>query len=1104
MLGSTLLDRYRIDAELGKGGMGIVYRGHDLVLNRSVALKVLNAAYLSETGKARLLTEARAAAKLNHSNIVTIYDVAEAQGIPFIVMELVPGETPGRQPDLNLEATIRLISQVCAALEHAHTAGIIHRDLKLENIILTPERGVKLMDFGLARLSEGPRLTEDGTIMGTILYMAPELLMGEEASVQSDLYALGVMFYELASGHPPFKGGDHLALISQHLHATPVPPSTYNPAIPAGVETLILKLLAKQPEDRPASATEVRADLEAASGSVEKREDSAGTALDRMVRGRLVGRDRELKDALQLWHKVQQGEGAILLISGEPGIGKSRLAREVMVQVHIEHGTSLVGECYAEGNVPYSAFAQMILNISDWPADLSPLVLADLISLAPELRVRYPDVTANPRLDPQAEQQRLYESAFIFFARMASEAPLMLMLEDMHWADGGTIALARSLARRFHQTKTKVLMLLTFREVELTEQKGLSDLLNNWHREHLASAIKLHRLDAQGTQNMLEALFAESVTADFADRVYRETEGNPFFIEEICKALIDGGQVYRENGQWQRRSTTSLEMPRSIRMAIETRLSGLPESSQEILHFAAVLGRRFEFDVLQAATDSMDAQTEENLIIALEAAERVQLLFEVGREGGGTFEFAHALIPTTLMEGISGMRRRRLHRRAIAALEKLHPEDDKTLAHHCLAAGEDERALNFLLSAADKARAAFANTEAVANYQQALGLLDELHREPTRADNWLTMALHLYENLGDVLELIGQHEEAWTAYQNALAAVATATPSQTSRLYRKAGKTRETLRLYDEAAQIYQQAETALGEVPTNDSVEWWQEWVNIQMDRIYLDYWRGHVEEMQQLTEKVFPLLETHSTPQQRAMFYWNHAAMLLRRDRYVISEETLSDVHLAVKAAHEGALASQLSLTTFMLGFALLWHHDLDQAEKEFLSALKLAETTGNVTIMSRCLTYLTVLHRKRGDVEKVRHYAARSQETAAIGQMIEYTGMAQANLAWAARREGRSAEARELGDTAWETMQKTPQAQMISWVAVWPLVGLRLEDGRIADAIEYSRLLMKPSTQPQPEELAVPLQSAIDAWERGETENARIHLTKAAELAEPKGYL
>ena len=147
-----------------------------------------------------------------------------------------------------------------------------------------------------------------------------------------------------------------------------------------------------------------------------------------------------------------------------------------------------------------------------------------------------------PSLDPQAEQQRLYESAFSFFVRLTNQAPLLLVLEDVHWADGGTLALVRSLARRFRQTHTPVLIVLTFREVELNEHKGLADLLTTWHRDRLAHTLKLHRFDRQGTQAVLEALLAEEVTPEFADRVYRETEGNPFFIEEMCKALIEGGQ----------------------------------------------------------------------------------------------------------------------------------------------------------------------------------------------------------------------------------------------------------------------------------------------------------------------------------------------------------------------------------------------------------------------------------------------------------------------------------------------------------------------------------------------------------------------------------
>ncbi len=449
--------------------------------------------------------------QLNHPNIVAVYDVGEADGVLFIVMELVPGKTPSRTHSLDLDTTIDLIRQVCAALEHAHAAGVIHRDLKVDNIILTPTHSAKLMDFGLARLRESPHMTQDGALIGTFLYMAPELLNGEEASVQSDLYALGVMFYQLTCGQPPFKGTDPLALISQHLHVTPVPPSTYNPNIPLEIESLILKLLAKQPEDRPSSAAEVRARLEPVVQTTETK-PAAVAPLDRIVRGRLVGRERELNDALQLWHTAQLGESEMLLISGEPGIGKSRLAREVMVQVQMEHGTTLVGECYAGGSAPYAAFAQMILNASDWPANLPPLILADLISLAPALRVRYPDIPPNPTLDPQAEQQRLYESAFNFFVRLANQAPLLLVLEDMHWADGGTLALVRSLARRFRQTRTPVLILLTFREVELNEQKGLADLLTTWHRDRMAHTLKLHRFDRQGTQDVLEALLAEAVT----------------------------------------------------------------------------------------------------------------------------------------------------------------------------------------------------------------------------------------------------------------------------------------------------------------------------------------------------------------------------------------------------------------------------------------------------------------------------------------------------------------------------------------------------------------------------------------------------------------
>jgi tetratricopeptide (TPR) repeat protein len=702
------------------------------------------------------------------------------------------------------------------------------------------------------------------------------------------------------------------------------------------------------------------------------------------------------------------------------------------------------------------------------------------------------------------EQQRLYESAFTFFARLAGSAPLLMLLEDMHWADGGTLTLVRSLARRFHQTRTPALMILTFREGELSEKKGLGDLLSSWNRDRLANPLKLHRLDRQGTQDLLEVLFAESVSTEFADGVYRETEGNPFFIEEICKALIDSGQVVRENGRWQRRSDAPIELPRSIRMAIETRLASLPEPCQEVLHLAAVLGRRFEFDVLQAAADPPGGVDEDTLIASLESAEQAQLLYEVGREGGGVFEFAHALIPATLTEGISGMRSRRLHRRAITALEKLHPEDYKALAHHCLEASEEPRALEFLLKAAQQAQTSFANAEAVANYQQALGLLNELYHGQAQDDQRRLAALPLYESLGDVLELAGQHEQAWDTYQKALALVPASEGIRRSGLYRKAGKTRESLRLYDDADQVYRQAEAALGPEIDPDNPDWRQEWVALQLDRIFLYYWPGRVQEMMDLVEKVRPAVERYGAPLQLGKLYFSIALALVRRDRYVISDEILAYARKGVEILRETGVGSEQNFAEFGLGFDLLWHGDLKEAETQFLIALQVSERTGDVTTETRCLTYLAVTYRKLGDVPNVKTYAARSLEAAAIGQMIEYTGMAKANLAWAARREGNILEAQQLAEAAWETMQKTIQSQMFSWVAVWPLIGICLAQDRTAEAIDFARMLLAPTTQPQPETIAAHLLAAVQAWEQEQPEQSYASLSLAAGLAEPLGYL
>jgi eukaryotic-like serine/threonine-protein kinase len=302
MIGTTLNERYRLEARLGEGGMGIVYRAWDILLDRNVAVKLLSQNShdrLGSQGRARLLHEAKSAARLNHPNIVSIYDAGQEDGSSYIVMELVEGDSLyERKPETDAEI-LPTAYQIAAALHHAHSLDVVHRDLKPENILITNGQ-VKLTDFGLAR-SATSRLTADKLIAGTVLYLAPEAALGQGVDARSDLYSFGVILYEMMTGLLPFSAEDPLAVISQHLYSPVTPPHAHRADVSPALEKLVLQMLEKQPEARPASAYEVQQALKLMMLEPALPQPAPGPSdpsllLDRLVRGRLIGRERELAE----------------------------------------------------------------------------------------------------------------------------------------------------------------------------------------------------------------------------------------------------------------------------------------------------------------------------------------------------------------------------------------------------------------------------------------------------------------------------------------------------------------------------------------------------------------------------------------------------------------------------------------------------------------------------------------------------------------------------------------------------------------------------------------------------------------------------------------
>ena len=757
-------NRYAIERELGRGGMGVVYRAQDTMLGRTVAIKQVSASRLDTQGRERLLAEAQAAARLNHPNIITIYDAGEVDGQPFIIMELVEGHNLRDLGGATLRQKLNYLTQVSSALAAAHAAGIIHRDLKPENVLLSNSGSIKLMDFGLARSSEQPHLTSEGSIAGTVAYLAPELLLGDPPSIQSDLYALGVMLYELLTGQPPFKGGDMAQLFTQHLYATVAPPSTHNPEISPFLESLILSLLEKQPANRPASAAEVADLLHTAASerdsALRARPEPEGM-LNRMVRGQFVARQAELAEALSAWQRAASGQGGLLLISGEPGIGKTSLVRELTVRVGLSRGAAVIGECYPERSVSNSPFAQMIPDLFNLlpDADLPDAVLAELVSLAPELALRYPVLPPNPAIDPQAAQQRAFDSVTLLVRKACAVRPLLLVIDDVHWADSSSLSMARYIFHRCVRQALPLLVVLTYRETDLAEARALNAALTEMSREPNIQRIKLSRMSKAQTRDLLAVIFAEEITPAFLDGIYKETEGNPFFVEEMCRALIDSGQLTRRNGRWHRPEMSEMHLPQNVRTTIESRLARLPDAAQDALRMASVLGREFDFDTLLHALEG----DEDALIDALESAERAQVIQELRGHAQVSFSFTHALIPAALYEGISALRRQRMHRRALAALEAIHPGDFDRLAHHAAQGGDERKARSYYREAGLQALAVYAHREASEHLAQAL----ELESAPLeRAEIEILLGTAL-QGSGHIAESIQHLNNAYQLFRKA-------------------------------------------------------------------------------------------------------------------------------------------------------------------------------------------------------------------------------------------------------------------------------------------------------------------------------------------------
>ena len=774
MPASLASGRYLIRRPIGQGGQKKVYLARDERLDRDVVIALLKTDDLSTESVPRLIREAQAMARLgSHPNIVTVYDIGDEEGRPFIVSQYVEGGSvsdllkAADKHRLPFDQVIRIGSQICQALVHCHSQGIIHRDLKPENVWLSQDGTAKLGDFGLAVSADFSRITLEGALVGTVVYMPPELMLGHQAEPRSDLYSLGVMLYEAVTGRPPFLGDQFVAIISQHINSPPVAPSWHNPEVPQALETLILRLLAKTPDERPASAAEVAKALAAVGSSApalaERAVQQDAKSLSRLAAGVFIGREQETKQLHVALNETLAGKGHLFMLVGEPGSGKTRMTEQLTTYARLCNAQVLTGSCYEGEGAP--AFWPWLQIIRSYAQELEPEKLlsimgpgaADIAQVVSEIRERLPDLPPPPPLEPEQARFRLFDSVTTFLKNASKLQPLVVILDDLHWADKPSLLLLQFLARELKDAC--ILVIGTYRDMELGRQHPLSQTLGELSRQGLSARIVLRGLTEQDVARFIEMTTGIKPPENLVRTVYQQTEGNPFFLSEIVRLLVVEGQLERP----QVTSSSSIRIPEGVREVIGRRLDQLSDECNRILTTASVIGREFSLDALEPLSDVSGDQ----LLELLDEAMAARVINEMP-QAIGQYSFVHALIRETLYDEISTARRVRFHRRIGEVLEKLYannPDSHLTeLAYHFFQAspaGNSDKAIDYAIRAAKRATSLLAYEEAAGHYERARAVT-ELQEEVDEAQRG-EMSLAL----GDAHKKAGNNAKAREAFLQA-------------------------------------------------------------------------------------------------------------------------------------------------------------------------------------------------------------------------------------------------------------------------------------------------------------------------------------------------
>jgi hypothetical protein len=810
----------------------------------------------------------------------------------------------------------------------------------------------------------------------------------------------------------------------------------------------------------------------------------------------LVGRAREMADLLAAWDDACRGYGNAVLLVGDAGIGKTRLAEELAHETLARGGAVAWGRCHeAEGLPAYWPWIQVLRGLTGLSSDeeLKNDLGEDgpeLAVLLPEIRERLPGLEAEATAESRAARGRFFRALTDYVVGAARRRPLLVVLDDLHWADPSSLLVLQTLAPAL--ARASVLLVATYRETEVDPQHPLSGILGALTGSRCLE-LRLEGLPPEDVERVMTLSTGVETSPAVARAVQEETGGNPLFVVELSRLLAAEGLLLRADPV----SLAELPLPRGIRSVLDRRIARLGPDCRGLVGLAALIGRSFDVLVLGGAADLPG----DRLVQLLDEAIVAGLLEREATPG--RFRFSHPLVRDAMAGQLGEGERLRLHARIGETLETHSFSDPNAylpdLAYHFSRAaplGYGPQALRYTCQAGESALTRYGYEEAAQQFSRALTLLPcaDLDGEAQRR-----RAIDLHESVGDALALSAQRHEAVQAYQRAEVLLPPADLVRRARLERKAGAAWLADQEPHQAQACFDSAEASLGPTPEEEDGAWWHEWVEITLQRMAALYFTGDLERLSALIEDARPRVEHRGDEGQRAIFATGYLTLAFRRERYVVSAETVAHAREHRRQSAQAGADEPAREAEFLLGFSLLWAGDLEAAQRHLRASAKLAEEARDHRRLVQAHTYLTILHRLRDQVEPARESAGRSMEQATAAHLPGYVAAAKATLAWAALRDGETASAEEHAREALE-LWRAPSAFPFEWLARGPLLSLLLGRDDLDGAMEQAEALLERRQQSLPTIMSEDLEAAAAAWRSGDAAETDGRLRAALAAALP----